>query len=265
MTDRDSRLPDDVAQFFAMFLRHFQEVLPDCLHGYYLYGSMTLGAYHLAASDLDFLAVLARPLEPEEWQTLERLHRSLNRKYPLARRLEGEYVPLPDLQQGNLANGYPRFNHGKYCGLNPVMTLYWHQLHTAGVRVAGPAPETLLPLIPWEAVHQEMDRNVNGYLLNVIHRRYLSLLSNEMAEFIVLNMCRILYTLEHRAIISKEGAGEWALTALPEQWHPLIREALRLRAGENKHSLFPSRWQRMRAVREFILDQVMECNKRYFA
>lgn len=260
----DARLPEDVARFFAIYLQRFQEVLPDRLHGCYLYGSMTLGAFNPAASDLDFLTVLASPLEPEEVQTLERLHRSLNRKYPLARRLEGEYVPLPDLRQGNLAKGYVRYNHGKYSGLNSLMTLYWYQLHTAGVRVAGPAPEMLFPPIPWEAVHQEMERNVNGYWLHVARHRYTSLLSDSMAEFAILTLCRIRYTLEHRQITSKEAAGQWALAVLPE-WQQLIHEGLRLRAGQDKHGLFPTRWQRRRAIRDFILAMAQACNARYFA
>jgi len=259
----DPRLPEDVAQFFAVYLQRFQAVLPDRLHGCYLYGSMTLGAFHPAASDLDFLTVLASPLKPEELQTLDRLHRALNRKYPLARRLEGEYVPLADLQQGNLAKGYVRYHHGKYSGINPVMTLYWYQLHTAGVRLAGPAPQTLFPPIPWEAVHQEMERNVNGYWLHVAQRRYTSLLSDSMAEFAILTLCRILFTLEHRQITSKEAAGQWALELLPD-WRQLINEGLRLRAGQDKHSLYPTRWQRRRAVRDFILAMARECNARHF-
>lgn len=261
----DARVPAEVGEFFTHYLDRFHAVLPDVLQGCYLYGSIALGAFNPVRSDIDFLAVLAHPLDAGELQTLDHLHRRLNRAYPLARRLEGQYVPLVELQCDPLSKGYVSYAQGKYLGVHPVMTLYWYQLYTAGVCVAGPAPETLFPPISWELVQQEMARNINHYWLPKARTQQVKLLSNTMVEFAVLTLCRIFYTLEYRQILSKEAAGHWALTALPAIWRPLIHEALRLRAGVDRRSHYPTRWQRMRAVQQFIEAMVAAGNTRFFA
>jgi hypothetical protein len=43
---------------------------------------------------------------------------------------------------------------------------------------------------------------------------------------LVLALCRLRYTLEHGAVVSKRAAAEWALDALAPEWRPLIRAAL---------------------------------------
>lgn len=48
------------------------------------------------------------------------------------------------------------------------------------------------------------------------------------ASYAILNGSRILYGMENRdVVISKRGAGAWALEHLPERWHAAIRAASR--------------------------------------
>jgi hypothetical protein len=44
--------------------------------------------------------------------------------------------------------------------------------------------------------------------------------------FVVLTLCRLLYTLECGHVASKPGAARWARGALEARWHPLIDRAL---------------------------------------
>ena len=53
-------------------------------------------------------------------------------------------------------------------------------------------------------------------------------------EWSVLGMLRQYYTLSERSVVSKIGAGQYALTHLPPHWHPVIREALRIRMKESR-------------------------------
>jgi len=44
-------------------------------------------------------------------------------------------------------------------------------------------------------------------------------------SFVVLSLCRMLYTLQCGTIISKRAAADWAQDALSKQWTPLIARA----------------------------------------
>lgn len=252
--------PDDIAYFFSAYMACLERQFP--IHGCYLYGSVALGAYDPVKSDLDFMLVLASPLDDSS--LLEPLHADLCRQFPLARKLEGHFVPLSAIQRCALTESFPHVADGAYHGLQGVMTVYWHQLHTCGVRITGPAPETLFPPIPWEQVQQEMAYNINGYGYNRTLQPDETFYPDSAIDFTVLTVCRILYTLEHRQIIAKVDAGRWALSTLPEIWHPLIREAMLIRTGNNQPSLFPSLTSRAQQTRQFILAMRELCNQRYF-
>lgn len=51
-------------------------------------------------------------------------------------------------------------------------------------------------------------------------------------EWTVLGLLRQFYTLREKEIISKQGAGEYSLKHLPEEWHPIIQDAINIRKGE---------------------------------
>ncbi len=44
-------------------------------------------------------------------------------------------------------------------------------------------------------------------------------------SFIVLSLCRVLYTLHAGTVVSKRVAAQWAQEALGERWGPLIESA----------------------------------------
>jgi hypothetical protein len=67
----------------------------------------------------------------------------------------------------------------------------------------------------------------------------------------VLGVSRIHYTVATGAITSKEGAGRYALATFPERWHRVIGEALRVRRGDRRRSLYWSPFSRQRDVLAF--------------
>ncbi len=259
----EARMPADVRAFMQVYVHRLGAELPGAVHGVYLYGSTVLEAFVEARSDLDFMAVLNRPMTAEELRRLCALHRWLNRKEALARRMEGHYCLLQDLRQGILTRRYPAFADGRYLGLQKVMRLYWYQLRKAGLRVWGPEPGRLFPDVGWEEVRQEMRHNLNGYWMGRAGRRFEFMLDSSV-EFAVLTVCRIVYTLERQQVITKEQAGECALDMLPGEWHRLIREALRLREGAEGRSLYPSRLGRAKETKGFIAWVTGWCNEAYF-
>ena len=60
------------------------------------------------------------------------------------------------------------------------------------------------------------------------------LASRGYQSYIVLTLCRMLYTLQAGAVASKPAAARWAQAALGEPWAPLIERAL-----ANRHPPYP--------------------------
>jgi hypothetical protein len=58
----------------------------------------------------------------------------------------------------------------------------------------------------------------------------------ENQAFVVLTLCRLLYTLESGAVASKPGAARWAQQAVGQRWAGLIERAL---AGQQDSTEIP--------------------------
>jgi hypothetical protein len=69
------------------------------------------------------------------------------------------------------------------------------------------------------------------------------------------------FTVEWAALI-KAYAGEYALTCLPARWHPLIQEALRIRAGQ-KRSTYSFRPTRTIEAISFLKFIIQACNANF--
>jgi len=50
--------------------------------------------------------------------------------------------------------------------------------------------------------------------------------------YVTLNLCRVLAYLAEGAVLSKREGGEWGLTHLPEEYHPLLQGALAAYGGK---------------------------------
>jgi aminoglycoside adenylyltransferase-like protein len=55
--------------------------------------------------------------------------------------------------------------------------------------------------------------------------------------YVVLTLCRILYSHTHGTVVSKPKAAEWALRALPDEWRQVIDEALTADTNRMANSL----------------------------
>ncbi len=108
---------------------------------------------------------------------------------------------------------------------NPII---WMDVRQSGRVLFGPRPESLVPEITPEMLFHALEREL-GYLREEISDKAESEWRNmpSYRAYAVLTVCRILYSLEKDDVVSKERAARWALRSLPEEWHPVIRQALR--------------------------------------
>jgi hypothetical protein len=217
---------------------HFVSLLrrntADLVIGLHLIGSIADGDFRPAMSDLDFVAVLSRPLTDEDAEALVLLHRSY-RTDPTLPSLDGIWLTQAELSAGPdaIADG-PTSQQGDFViaargNRNPIT---WYSL---------PAAVTLIGELDRGALWRDDDRLVSWVRDNAATywRRWLAqasglspaMLGRAAPMWGVLGISRLAYTKATGRIASKSAAGEWALAAFEPRWRKIIEEALAYRRG----------------------------------
>jgi hypothetical protein len=149
--------------------------------------------------------------------------------------LEGSYISRQALQRYDPANDvHPNLERGwgerlKMAQHEEVWNVHRHILRERGITILGPAPRTLIDPLTSNDLKQAMSPALNGWgtrLLNhpeeIRHRGYQS--------YVVLTLCRILYTLQFGEVASKLKSASWAKGAVDVKLKELID-----RAWEGRH------------------------------
>jgi hypothetical protein len=93
-----------------------------------------------------------------------------------------------------------------------------------GVAVLGPHPSTLIDPVSGDDLRTAMRELLRTWLEPMLddppHVR-----TRGYQSFIVLAVCRILYTIERGAVLSKSAAATWGAAMLDARWTPLIEGA----------------------------------------
>src|SRR5258708_28372320 len=100
-----------------------------------------------------------------------------------------------------------------------------HILREYGVPLAGPGPRTLVDPVAPDDLRQAMAGSAPEWLERLVADPD-QLRHRDFHTYLVLTLCRILYTLANDAVASKQVAGRWAQVALGERWAALIGRAL---------------------------------------
>jgi hypothetical protein len=216
-------------QVLFRLLDKAQAILDQEFVGLYLYGSLTIGDFNPRRSDIDFLVVTRNLLPEETIAALEEMHKGFarsNNKWD--RKLEGLYMPLVELRRYNVRGPkLPTVNEGHFylAGQGSDWVIQRHTLREHELIVAGPAIRKFIdPVSP-----QEMRTAV----CEIMRDWWAPMISDpdwiegrpEYQAFAVQTMCRVLYTLEFAAAVSKTKAAQWAVGALEEEWIGLIEDA----------------------------------------
>jgi hypothetical protein len=204
-----------------------REVLGANLCGVYLQGSFALGDAD-EWSDADFLVVTVEPAGEANRPALDELHRRLfGMPDHWAQHLEGSYIDRQLVRAPDSAGTKLLFlDHGSnelvwddHCNTAYVR---W-TLREHGVTMTGPAPPVLVDPISIDVLRDEARERLPGWVEWALS---LPEMNRWQQAYIVISLCRVLWTTEHGTVVSKRAAGEWALGALDSEWSPLIRRAL---------------------------------------
>jgi hypothetical protein len=223
-------LPQDVKELLDALLPGVQDALGDNLVGAYLRGSLALGDFIPATSDVDVLVVTARPIGAAEFDKLAALHKRLSASSLVyANRHEIAYIDRA---------AWRRFEPGKrHASLGQGEALAWSEhrdnwilerwtVRERGVTLLGPEPRTLTdPVAPDElraAVRSRLrdwadwadQPDDPDWLLPRAHKAY-----------VVETMCRALATLACGQLWSKSRAVAWALAKLPAPWRSTVERS----------------------------------------
>lgn len=206
-------------------------ILGDELIGLYLFGSLAVGDFDAANSDIDVLAVTARDLADDQLQSLQAFHADLFASgLPLADQVEGSYIPLAALRVYDPTNArHPHIDRGE-ATLRPQQhytdwIIQRFSLRQYGLRLLGPSIQTLIdPITP---------ATLRAAVLDLLHFWWEPMLGDTShlqhtgyQAYAVVTFGRMLYTLEHGHVISKPAAGKWAMAHLDPRFASLIERAL---------------------------------------
>jgi hypothetical protein len=228
------------------YLGQVDRLLPGVIEGFYLVGSVALGAYRPQRSDIDFIAVLASGGGRQDLRRL-RIQHALsgictaataleNRRSPLTGTLNGVFVRKEDLQKpvteipaaaSHTGTRFRTDHPGS--DLSPVA---WKVFAERGVAIRGPEPSALgldpQPelLRSWTASNLESYWRPWASAVELSPRRHFAFRPRWSTAWGVLGAPRLHRTIVSGDVVSKEASGEYALERFSSEWHPLIREAL---------------------------------------
>jgi hypothetical protein len=259
----NKRVPEPVRPMLQAYLDQLSQQLPEFISAVCLHGSIALDAFDEQRSDIDTLAVIARPANEQDIQKLTSLHQTLANQYPRWL-LEVSYVQATDLGKPESSIKPHPIHHDNVLqsagnfDTNPVT---WWLLKNKGIALVGTEPQQLPFMVDWDTVLNYVRGNINTYWASFTHNplRILSSLSDEGVVWIVLGVVRQYYSFKEQDITSKIGAGEYALQHLPNKWHNLIQDALDIRRG-HKPTRYASRFTRAYATIRFVRHIIEVCN-----
>jgi len=220
----------DVDQFLDRLRFQVESVLGTEFRGMYIGGSVALGAFD-AASDIDVVIATVGDVR-HRLPSLALIHDRLARE-PVwfATELECIYMPEAGLRRFDRAHAaHLKLDRGpgerlKVDTMDESWVVHCHVLRTAGITWAGPDPTTLIEHVSHDDLRAAMCRLLAGWAAHLIDQPD-GLRAPGYQSYVVLSLCRILYTLYAGAIVSKRDAATWAVATLPREWQDLIHQAV---------------------------------------
>lgn len=210
-----------------------QAILGSHFLGMYLSGSLALGDFDARSSDVDLVVVTDAELPDDLVEALRAMHAQFDASgSPWAAKVDAVYIPQEALRSSAASSGsYPQVEWGRGFFVEHLEDGWCMQcaiLREHGVVLAGPDPRTLIePVDPQNLrrasaviaeTWQEQAHHDPSWLVWLQH-------GGEHA-FVVLTLCRILYTLDQGTVASKPAAARWAHQAAGARWASLIERAL---------------------------------------
>ncbi|MEP7294100.1 MAG: aminoglycoside adenylyltransferase domain-containing protein, partial [Chloroflexota bacterium] len=235
ITPNNSTPYQDINEVLDSLTRGIERILGEKLVGLYLTGSLSYGDFNPASSDIDLVAVVRTPLTPGEIRLIADLHTSEGQKFPRwAKRVECSYLPIalldhilpPQAPRPYTGEGifYPEAGYGNEW----IINLYLQYEH--GITLVGTEFKLLTAPIAIGEVQKACIRDLfREWEPKLKTPEWLD--NPHYQSYLVLNLCRIVYTVLRKATGSKTVSAAWMKSQYGE-WSALIEAAEGWQYGE---------------------------------
>ncbi|MEW8957109.1 aminoglycoside adenylyltransferase domain-containing protein, partial [Clostridium sp.] len=147
-------------------------------------------------------------------------------------------------------------------GYYDINYVTWWTLKHNGIGINSPKVSDLDIKVNWEDILSAMNYNLNSYWKSKLNKKIIFMLDS-WVEFSILTLCRIVNTLENKEINSKLASANRTLNIINKEFNTIILEAIRIREGKDKKSLYRSKIKRSKDVKRFIESSIDYCNSKY--
>ncbi|HEY3310402.1 MAG TPA: aminoglycoside adenylyltransferase domain-containing protein [Anaerolineales bacterium] len=239
--DRPTSFPE-VNAILQVLLGGVQGVLGPQLIGMYLEGSLAGGDFD-QDSDIDFVVVTDGDIPEKFFQKLWSMHEQLNLLDTYwSTNLEGSYMSRAALRRHDPNHAvHPNIERGyaerlKWADHDETWNIHRHILRERGLTIIGPDPVSLIDPITPVQLRQAMFPALQVWATGLLDHPE-AIVRQGYQSYVVLSMCRILYTLQFGQVASKLKAAGWVKASTGGQWDRLIdnswlgRHAPQLPAG----------------------------------
>lgn len=224
-------LPPEVIPLLDELTAGIRDALGESIVGIYLRGSLALGGFDPATSDVDLLVVTERPVSEMEGEALTLLH---NRIPPTNADVAGRRYEVSYIDRVSIRSFGPSQRLHPRSGDEAPFEWYEHRdnfvlerwtVREHGVTLLGPDPKTLIdPVSDAEiraAVASELRIRIDDWAESSGSAP--GWLQHRGAQvFEVETVCRALHTLATGELRTKAEAVAWARDTLPAEWQPLL-------------------------------------------
>jgi predicted nucleotidyltransferase len=239
----DAEIYDFIMYFKNLLLKYFNENII----GIYLFGSLTYGGFDKESSDIDIVVISKKLFQNNELDLLKYYHKELlESNISWSKRIEVSYTPL-EMFKENEPPKIPRpyyneifYNEATY-GNEWLINNYL--LYNYGITIYGPEFKTLVknPIDIKDVQKACIQDFYKEWLPKIDDDKYLS--NDHYQAYVILNLCRILYTIINAETANKTLSAKWVKENY-KQWNTLINEAEKWN--------YSKKMNRINEIKEFI-------------
>ena len=231
----------DVNAVLHSFATQLRAMLGNHFRGMYLTGSLALGEFDPHTSDIDFVVLTDATLSADLIEALSDMHALFDTSSsPWAGKIEAVYIPPEALHPGPVSSvPYPQVEKSTPLFIAPLESGWIFQCYTLrehGVTVTGPPVRPLMEPVDPDDMRRAAAPIAELWLEQALHDPtwVTWLCERKHQAFVVLTLCRLLYTLDLGSVASKPAAARWAEQALGPPWGTLIARSLTEQHGSGQ-------------------------------